>query len=148
MVCKANNPFFCQRLKCFNNSIQHYPFVCTQLNDSNHCYVNYQFNLTSVICLRTVKWSNNSFWPTDMTLLGTTNPGQSGLESNAMKKFSAFRKAPGLEIYHQVQFRLIYMTLVGFYPSADMQSVYSIAPTDLAGTPNWYKQTESRWTWE
>ena len=36
-----------------------------------------QFNLTSVICLYTVKWLNNSIWLIDRTLTDTTTPDQS-----------------------------------------------------------------------
>ena len=58
-----------------NSSIWYYLFVRTQWNGSK--YYN-QFNLTSVICLHTVKWSNSSSWPIDMTLLGTITLSQSG----------------------------------------------------------------------
>ena len=33
-----------------------------------------QFNLTSVICLHTVKLLNSSIWPIDEILMGTTTP--------------------------------------------------------------------------
>ena len=41
-----------------------------------------QFNLTSAIFLRTVKWLNSSIWPIDETLSGTITPSQSGPRSN------------------------------------------------------------------
>ena len=57
----------------------------------------------------------------------------------AMKGYSAFPKAPTLlEPHHQMKFCDISRTLVRggggerSYPSADMQSVYSTAPADLA----------------
>ena len=49
-----------------------------------------------------------------------------GLGAMAMKEYSIFPKAPGLEPHHQI--------VVGgeFYPSAEMQSVYSTVPADWA----------------
>ena len=44
-----------------------------------------QFNLTSIICLLTVKWLNSSIWPLDGTLTSSTTPGESGPESNGNK---------------------------------------------------------------
>ena len=65
------------------------------------------------------------------------------LGAMAMKGYSAFPKAPTLlEPHHQMKFCDISRTLVRggggggggerSYPSADMQSVYSTAPADLA----------------
>ena len=48
-----------------NNSIQHYSFVCTQLNGFKYS-----------------KWLNSSIWPIDGALTGTSTAGQSELGSN------------------------------------------------------------------
>ena len=50
----------------------------------------------------------------------------------AIKEHSKFPKAPGLEPDHQMQFRMIFRTAVGWgsYSSAKMQSAYSTAPAD------------------
>ena len=57
-----------------------------------------------------------------MTLTGTTNMDQTGL---AIKGYSTFSKAPGLELHHQMQFSVKLRILVeGFYPSAEVQLVY------------------------
>ena len=50
-----------------NNFIQHYSFVCTQLNGSKYCYASLTIQLNISICLLTVEWSNscipnNSVW--------------------------------------------------------------------------------------
>ena len=43
----------------------------------------WQFNLTSIICLYTVKWLNSFIWAIDETLTGTTTTlGQSRPGSN------------------------------------------------------------------
>ena len=38
----------CHKTKTDNNSIEHYSFVCTQLNDSKYCYasIKNQLNIT------------------------------------------------------------------------------------------------------
>ena len=45
-----------------------------------------QFNLTSLIYLHLVKWSNSSIWSMDGTLSGTTTPGQSEPMSNSNER--------------------------------------------------------------
>ena len=40
----------------------------------------YQFNLTSIICLHTVKWLNSSVWPTDTTSPSQCRPGSNDYE--------------------------------------------------------------------
>ena len=56
------------------------------------------------------------------------------LEVMAIKEYSTFSKAPELEPHHQMQLTVIFSTLVSgfFYPSAEMQSVYSTATVDWA----------------
>ena len=75
--------------------------------------------------------SNCSIWPIDRTLSDTTSPGQSGPGSDGNKH------SPTLHHYWNLTMRLfgvIYRTIVvlGSYPSAEMQSVYSTAPADWA----------------
>ena len=66
----------------FNNSnfIQHYSFICTQLNGSKYCFV--------IICLHSVKWFHEQKMIkysclTLRNLTGSTTPGQSGPRSNS-----------------------------------------------------------------
>ena len=51
-----------------------------------------------------------------------------------MKKYFTFPKIPVLHPHHQMQFRVIYRTLIrgGSYHSADVQSTYSTAPVNRA----------------
>ena len=55
------------------------------------------------------------------------------LREMAMKGYSAFPKAPAsLEPHHQIVLCHIQDTLVGSYPSREMQMVYSTAPANWA----------------
>ena len=55
------------------------------------------------------------------------------LGSMAMKEYSAFPKAPAvLEHHHQIIVSYPGHSMGFFYSSAEMQSVYSIAPADWA----------------
>ena len=51
-----------------------------------------------------------------------------------MKGYSTTSKAPELETYHQMQFSVI--SGHSSYPSAEMQSAYSIAPPDWVDDEN------------
>ena len=75
-----------------------------------------------------------SIWPIDRVLSGATNPGQSGPRSNGnegvlpipqISKAGALL-SDGLMLYQG------HLLKGGFYPSAEMQSVYPTAPVDLA----------------
>ena len=92
-------------------------FVCTQLNGFKY----------------SKRW-NNSVWHVDVTLIGMTSLDQSEPGVMPMKENSTFLKAPGLESHHQMQFSVIYMTLVvrevRSYLSAEMKFVYSTAPVN------------------
>ena len=44
------------------------------------CVDIFQFNLASVICLHTVKWSNSSIWPIDGALTDQSRPGSNDNE--------------------------------------------------------------------
>ena len=76
-----------------NDSIQHYPFVCTQLNGSKYCYEWLTFQLNSPLITHTNSYifnpsnnSNISIWPIDRTLPGATTPGESVPGSNDNEK--------------------------------------------------------------
>ena len=45
-------------------------FICTSLNDSKYSYVTLTIQLNIILCLHSVKWSNNSLWSIDGTLSG------------------------------------------------------------------------------
>ena len=88
-----------------------------------------------------------SIWPIDRTLSGATTPGQNGHGTMAMK-----------EVLHITQrFSITGISLSdclvsysghsfgkGFYPSAEVQSVYSTAPADWA-TYGWEKVIPGRY---
>ena len=91
-------------------------FVCTQSNG-----------------FKSRKWLNISIWLIDGTLTGTTTLGQSGPGNNGNKgvlhilQSSRTEVSPlgGLVSYQGC-------SLDGGYPAAEMQSVYSTAPANLA----------------
>ena len=63
---------------------------------------------------------------------GATTPDRVDLGAMTMKEYPTFPKAPGLEPHHQIVF-VISSRLDGrVYPSAVMQLLYSITPTDGA----------------
>ena len=73
-------------------------FVCTQLNSFKHCSsILIQFNINRVCTqlngFKNSKWLNGSIWHIDGML--TVKVGVM-----AMKGYSIFPKAPGLEPYH------------------------------------------------
>ena len=84
--------------------------------------------------------SNNSFWPTDRTLSSVTTPDQSEPGSNGNEgvihipqSFMAGAEPSDCWVSYPVH-------LLGkFYPSAEMQSMYSTAPAD------WIKQRMIPW---
>ena len=83
-----------------NNSIKQ-SFVYTQLNDQTVLFK--QFNFAEVIYLHSVWMSNSSIWLIVRTLSGITTPGRVDLGAIAMKRYSAFPKAPALlESHHQI----------------------------------------------
>ena len=86
-----------------NNSIQHYPFVCSQLkyfnvsitiqlntshyfytklNDQTVLFITIQFNNSHLFAHSVNVKCQCSIWPRNRTLLGSTDLGQSGPESN------------------------------------------------------------------
>ena len=88
-----------------NNSIQHYSFICTQLNCSKYWYASqtHQIKHLSFVYTHMKKWSKSSIWPIHRTLSGTTILSQSGLGSNGNDGIlSIFPKALRLELHHQI----------------------------------------------
>ena len=63
------------------------------------------------LCLHTVKWLNNSIWLVDRIPTSTITLDKSGPGSNGLEGFNCGE---------------------GSYPSAKMQSMYSIAPVNWA----------------
>ena len=91
-------------LNSFKYSIQHYWFVCTQLNDSKYCYVILCTQLNGSIYS---KWLNSSVWPIDEILTGAMTRGQSEPGSNVNERYSAFSKDSGLDPHQVTQFSVI-----------------------------------------
>ena len=80
------------------------------------------YNLTSLICSLT----DSSIWPIDMTLSGTTTPGQSGPESNGNEGVLHFLQISKDGSSPSDCLMSYPRHLLGeSYPSAEMQSVYS-----------------------
>ena len=122
-------------------------FVYTQLNVKTVLFQTIQFNVSTVAMSKIVPFQNNSvhslninsinmhfssIWPINRTLSGATTLGQGGLGSDGNEGVlripqSITRTSPSdcLELYSG-------RSLVGSYPSAEMQSVYSTAPADWA----------------
>ena len=73
--------------------------------------------------------SNNSIWPMDRTLSGTTIQSQRRLGSDGHQGYSAFPKIPVCLMPYQVTPKGW-----GSYPFAEMKLLYSIAPTDNASS--------------
>ena len=104
-----------------NNSFWYQPFVYPQLNDFKYS-----------------KWLNNSIWPIDRTLTGTTTLGQSGLGSNGNEEVlhisqsskTGASPSDGLISYPG--------HLLGWvsYSSAKMQSAYSTTSNNWAKIKN------------
>ena len=96
-----------------NYSIQHYSFVRIQLNSPEYCYISLkiQLNISQVLPLQV----------------------RVDLGARAIKRYSIFPKTPRLEPHHQDLCRGVRLLCCGVeesYPSAEMQSVNSIAPAD------------------
>ena len=78
-----------------NNTIWYKSFVCTQFNRFKYS-----------------KWLSSLIWSIDGTITGTTTPGQSGPGINGNKGYSSLPKSAGERPYRQMQFRVIFMTLI------------------------------------
>ena len=76
----------------------------------------------------------SSIWPIDRTLSGATTLGQSGPRSDGSKEILRIPQNVSLTWASPSDCLMSYPghSLGKFYPSADMQSVYSIAPADWA----------------
>ena len=77
----------------------------------------------------------NSFvWPIDRTLSGATNPGQSGHGSNGNEEVLHIPQSSSITGVSPSDCFVSYLghSLGVSYLSAEMQSVYSIAPADWA----------------
>ena len=94
-------------------------FICTQLNG-----------------LKTSNWLNSSIWPINGSYQALQFPIWVDLGIMAMKGYFTFSKAPRLEPHYDMQFSIKARTLIeggwGFYPSAEVQSAYSITSADWA----------------
>ena len=77
--------------------------------------------------------SNTSIWPIDRTLSDATTPGQSGLRSNGNEGVLQIPQSskPGASLSDCLVSYPSHL-LAGFYPSVEMQSVYSLTPANLA----------------
>ena len=64
-----------------NNSIWYKSFVGTLLNGFKYCYFT-QIILFSINGFKYSKWLDDSIWPINEILIGTTGGGQSGPGSN------------------------------------------------------------------
>ena len=88
-------------------------------------------NLISIICLHTVCF----IWLIDGTLSDGPTPGQSEPESDGNEgapHILPISQAGHLSSDGLISYLRHLVVMVGGYPFAEMQSVYSIAPTNLA----------------
>ena len=71
-------------------------------------------------------------WPIEGSLTGTTTLCQSGTGSNGNDGVLYIPQSSRTGAHIQMQFKIIFRTLVArkSYPSTEMESVYSKAPTD------------------
>ena len=77
--------------------------------------------------------SNSSIWPFEKTLSGTTTLGQSGPESNGNEMIHLIPQKSKTEASSSVRLTSYPGHLLGeFYPSAEMQLLYSTVPADEA----------------
>ena len=76
--------------------------------------------------------SKNSICPIDRTLSGATTPGQSGPENDGNKGVLHISQSSNITGALALDGLMSYPrhTLGKYYPSAEMQSVYPIAPAD------------------
>ena len=98
-------------------------------NDQRVPFLTIQFVCTQF------KWSNNSIWPIDRILSGATTPGERGTRSNGTKEIlhipqiskteASWSDCLVLYLGHSLERRV-------WPPTAEMQSVYSIAPANWA----------------
>ena len=74
--------------------------------------------------------SNNSIWPIDRTLSGATTLGQSGPETDGNEGVLYILQSFSITEASPLDCLVSYPghTLGEFYPFAEMQSVYSVAP--------------------
>ena len=73
----------------------------------------------------------SSIWPIDRTLSGATTPGQSEPGSDGNERITqSFSITLALPSDSSVSYLGHSLAQGWFYPSAEKQSVYSIAPTD------------------
>ena len=139
-----------------NYLIQHLPFVCTQLNGSNYCYVSLIIQLNNnhlftqlndqTVLFQTIQFSISHLFAFSLNvkqfyLTPLIEPYQVlplrirvDLGVMAMKGYTAFAKvSPLLDPHYQMVYFHIQDTcceVEEFYPSVEKQSVYSTAPAD------------------
>ena len=80
------------------------------------------------------EWIVCSLWPIDRTLSGATTPHQSGPGSNGNEGVFCIPQSSSITRASLSDCLVSYTghSMVEFYPSAEMQSVYSTAPADWA----------------
>ena len=78
--------------------------------------------------------SNNSIWPIDRILSGAPTPGQSGPGSDGNEGVLCIPQSTSITVASQSDCSVSYprYPFGEYYPSAEMQSVYSAAPADWA----------------
>ena len=82
-----------------------------------------------------------SFWPTDRTVSDATTRSQSGSRNDDNEEVLRIPQSSSITVTSRSDCFVLYLgySLVGSYPSAEMQSVYSTAPADWA---IWYRWCE------
>ena len=85
-------------------------FICRLLNSFKYCYI-IRIILFNINVFKSSKWLDNSIWPINGTLTGK-HWVKVELGVMAMKEYSTFSKAPGLESHYQIQFSVLSRTLV------------------------------------
>ena len=78
--------------------------------------------------------ANTPIWPIDRILSGATTPGNSGPGSNGNERVLRIPQSSSITGASQSDCLMSYPghTLGEFYPYAEMQSVYSVAPAEWA----------------
>ena len=75
--------------------------------------------------------SNSSIWPIDRILLGAITPGQSGPGSNGNERVLYIPQISKVEgLLSNCLMSYLAHSLGDFYPSAEIQSVFSTTPAD------------------
>ena len=126
-----------------NNSIYYKSFVCTQLNGSKYCYVSItiQLNIShlfiqlnvKIVLFQTIQFSISTQFKCQTVLFDPKiRPYQvlslqTRVDLRAMKKYSAFPKAPLLDLVSYSGH-----SLEGSYPSAETQIMHSATPANWA----------------